>query len=155
MYKHFIFRSTVAGMDSDAGSVFMLATTPASPYFLDSALPSDSDLNYDHHSSEEELEVINSTPHHTQDVLRSRSASTLPEKRKWSQVKMISEYILGSLLRVICIICIIRPHWIRGYIVLSALSDVLRLLCALTATSLMGRGDMLYIVQISVSARSF
>lgn len=31
-----------------------------SPYFLDSALPSDNDLNYDHHSSEEELEVINS-----------------------------------------------------------------------------------------------
>lgn len=36
---------------------------------LDSALPSDSDHNFDHHSSEEELEVINSGSH--------------PEKRKW------------------------------------------------------------------------
>ncbi|GBM81331.1 hypothetical protein AVEN_47417-1 [Araneus ventricosus] len=38
---------------------------------LDSALPSDSDHNFDHHSSEEELEVINSLHHH-------------PEKRKWN-----------------------------------------------------------------------
>lgn len=76
-------------MESEAGSVVGVSPcipTPASPYFLDSALPSDSDLNYDHHSSEEELEVINSSQHHTQDVLRSRSASTVPEKRKWSQV---------------------------------------------------------------------
>lgn len=36
---------------------------------LDSALPSDSDHNFDHHSSEEELEVINS--------------GSQPEKRKW------------------------------------------------------------------------
>ncbi|GIY62290.1 uncharacterized protein CDAR_591911 [Caerostris darwini] len=39
---------------------------------LDSALPSDSDHNFDHHSSEEELEVINSL-HHP------------PEKRKWEE----------------------------------------------------------------------
>lgn len=38
---------------------------------LDSALPSDSDHNFDHHSSEEELEVINSLHPH-------------PEKRKWN-----------------------------------------------------------------------
>ncbi|KAG8323358.1 hypothetical protein J6590_006368 [Homalodisca vitripennis] len=84
----------VAGMESEAGSVVVGAVgspadpcvaTPSSPYFLDSALPSDSDLNYDHHSSEEELEVINSTPHHSQEIVRSRSASTVPEKRKWSQ----------------------------------------------------------------------
>ncbi|XP_064484817.1 uncharacterized protein LOC135397289 isoform X2 [Ornithodoros turicata] len=43
-----------------------------SPATLDSALPSDSDHNCDHHSSEEELEVINN---------RAGSA----EKRKWSQ----------------------------------------------------------------------
>ncbi|XP_046663723.1 uncharacterized protein LOC124356643 isoform X2 [Homalodisca vitripennis] len=82
-------------MESEAGSVVVGAVgspadpcvaTPSSPYFLDSALPSDSDLNYDHHSSEEELEVINSTPHHSQEIVRSRSASTVPEKRKWSQV---------------------------------------------------------------------
>lgn len=64
------------------------SATPASPYFLDSALPSDSDLNYDHHSSEEELEVINSTipQEPRQPPPRSQSASTVPEKRKWSQV---------------------------------------------------------------------
>ncbi|KAJ1519534.1 hypothetical protein ONE63_004814 [Megalurothrips usitatus] len=64
------------------------SATPASPYFLDSALPSDSDLNYDHHSSEEELEVINCTipQEPRQPPPRSQSASTLPEKRKWSQV---------------------------------------------------------------------
>lgn len=82
-------------MESEAGSVVgapldtCVAASPASPYFLDSALPSDSDLNYDHHSSEEELEVINSSQHHTSDVVRSRSASTVPEKRKWSQVSFI------------------------------------------------------------------
>lgn len=81
-------------MESEGGSVVGIgvggigeaSVTPASPYFLDSALPSDSDLNYDHHSSEEELEVINSSQHHSQELARSRSASTVPEKRKWSQV---------------------------------------------------------------------
>ncbi|XP_022186375.1 uncharacterized protein LOC111045307 [Nilaparvata lugens] len=62
-----------------------------SPYLLDSALASDNDLNYDdHHSSEEELENINSSnlPAHAPNArdARSRSTSTLPEKRKWSQV---------------------------------------------------------------------
>lgn len=82
-------------MESEGGSVIGVEVggigeasivTPASPYFLDSALPSDSDLNYDHHSSEEELEVINSSQHNSQELARSRSASTVPEKRKWSQV---------------------------------------------------------------------
>lgn len=44
-----------------------------SPTALDSALPSDSDPNLDQHSSEEELEVINS-------CVREG-----PEKRKWGQ----------------------------------------------------------------------
>ncbi|XP_054722606.1 uncharacterized protein LOC129232486 isoform X1 [Uloborus diversus] len=52
----------------------------ASPNLLDSALPSDSDPNLEHHSSEEELEVIN-------------SCTKYPEKRKWSQVANIR---LGS-----------------------------------------------------------
>lgn len=40
---------------------------------VDSALPSDSDHNFDHHSSEEELEVINSGHH----------PAATAEKRKW------------------------------------------------------------------------
>ena len=67
--------------------------TSASPYFIDSALPSDSDLNYDHHSSEEELEVINSScgqprpdRENRSTPCRSQSATIVPEKRKWSQV---------------------------------------------------------------------
>nr|XP_018914798.1 PREDICTED: uncharacterized protein LOC109042487 [Bemisia tabaci] len=78
------------------------AATP-SPYFLDSGLPSDCDLTYEHHSSEEELEVINSQKEEPcpgelaalaararalscASPSRSRSTSALPEKRKWSQV---------------------------------------------------------------------
>lgn len=71
-----------------------LITPTSSPYFLDSALPSDCDLTYDHHSSEEELEVINSgitscdTPKGVASSPfgnRCRSVSSaLPEKRKWS-----------------------------------------------------------------------
>ncbi|KAL1139646.1 hypothetical protein AAG570_006624 [Ranatra chinensis] len=53
-------------------------TPAASPYFLDSALPSDCDQGYDQHSSEEELEVINFT---------QPKLNTGQEKRKWSQVK--------------------------------------------------------------------
>lgn len=56
-----------------------------SPYFLDSALPSDSDHNYDHHSSEEELEVINShvnlhhrSHHHHHHRKHSTSACGVP-----------------------------------------------------------------------------
>lgn len=50
------------GAGAGAGSHRYHATAgTVSPYFIDSALPSDSDLNYDHHSSEEELEVINSS----------------------------------------------------------------------------------------------
>ncbi|KAL6953698.1 hypothetical protein U1Q18_051054 [Sarracenia purpurea var. burkii] len=71
-----------------------LISPTSSPYFLDSALPSDCDLTYDHHSSEEELEVINSSVvsrrnggagRRSKDVIRCRSVSSvLPEKRKWS-----------------------------------------------------------------------
>ncbi|XP_049835206.1 homeotic protein female sterile isoform X1 [Schistocerca gregaria] len=58
---------SVASTSASAGpSAGVAALTACSPYFLDSALPSDSDHNYDHdhdhHSSEEELEVINSCP---------------------------------------------------------------------------------------------
>ncbi|PNF16747.1 hypothetical protein B7P43_G00860 [Cryptotermes secundus] len=71
------------------------ACSPASPYFLDSALPSDSDHNYDHHSSEEELEVINNPTNcaavgsSVKELLTCRSGSVstvMPEKRKWSQI---------------------------------------------------------------------
>ena len=71
------------------------ACSPASPYFLDSALPSDSDHNYDHHSSEEELEVINNPSNcaavgsSVKELLTCRSGSVstvMPEKRKWSQM---------------------------------------------------------------------
>ncbi|CAG7723430.1 unnamed protein product [Allacma fusca] len=61
--------------------------------YVDSALPSDSDHAYDHHSSEEELEVINNS---YQDVDDLNADSILGEdevrgpgcenKRKWSQV---------------------------------------------------------------------
>lgn len=93
----------VAGMDSEAGSVIgasVSSVTPASPYFLDSALPSDSgEGEGDHHSSEEELEVINSSHSHDHGAdaaLRSRSASTVPEKRKWSQVRLSSQGVHRS-----------------------------------------------------------
>ncbi|XP_063242712.1 uncharacterized protein LOC134542423 isoform X2 [Bacillus rossius redtenbacheri] len=53
---------------------------PTSPsFFVDSALPSD-----DHHSSEEELEVINSSQPVA--VACRASSVTVPEKRKWSQI---------------------------------------------------------------------
>uniref|UniRef100_A0A0A9YQW7 Transcription initiation factor TFIID subunit 11 n=1 Tax=Lygus hesperus TaxID=30085 RepID=A0A0A9YQW7_LYGHE len=74
-------------MESEGGSVITTLSrsqssllTPASPYFLDSALPSDTDLDtaYDLHSSEEELEVINSS--------QPTRHTTGQEKRKWSQV---------------------------------------------------------------------
>lgn len=65
--------------------------TPCSPYFLDSALPSD-----DHHSSEEELEVINAADKGKGGVAALSAPVTgvngpgggvaAPEKRKWSQV---------------------------------------------------------------------
>ncbi|KAF8786813.1 uncharacterized protein LOC129971488 isoform X1 [Argiope bruennichi] len=54
-----------------------------SPNLLDSALPSDSDHTFDHHSSEEELEVIN-----------SGTIAKYPEKRKWSQAN--TRLSLGS-----------------------------------------------------------
>lgn len=70
-----------------------------SPYFLDSALASDSDVNNDHHSSEEELEVINASPKSIAPGLsamissgtrgtRSASVSALPEKRKWAEMSL-------------------------------------------------------------------
>lgn len=70
-------------------------------YNIDSALPSDSDHAYDHHSSEEELEVINSSSYDEvddevnlpdgddllEDSSRSRGcAGSEPCKRKWSQM---------------------------------------------------------------------
>jgi hypothetical protein len=73
----------------------IIACSPSSPYFLDSALPSDSDHNYDHHSSEEELEVINNPSNcaavgsSPKELLTCRSGSVstiMPEKRKWSQI---------------------------------------------------------------------
>ncbi|XP_014251344.1 uncharacterized protein LOC106667730 [Cimex lectularius] len=71
-------------MESEGGSVVTALSrsrssllTPASPYFLDSALPSDCDQGYDQHSSEEELEVIN---------CKQAKSHTGQEKRKWSQV---------------------------------------------------------------------
>ncbi|GIY34734.1 uncharacterized protein CDAR_4511 [Caerostris darwini] len=54
-----------------------------SPNLLDSALPSDSDHTFDHHSSEEELEVIN-----------CGTIAKYPEKRKWSQAN--TRLSLGS-----------------------------------------------------------
>ncbi|XP_022241117.1 uncharacterized protein LOC106459034 isoform X2 [Limulus polyphemus] len=51
---------------------------------LDSALPSDSDHNFDHHSSEEELEVINCGGN----VITRNNI--YPEKRKWSQANRFS-----------------------------------------------------------------
>lgn len=77
-----------------------------SGYNIDSALPSDSDHAYDHHSSEEELEVINSTSYDEvddevnlpegDDLLNGDTdESSLPGggrgssencKRKWSQM---------------------------------------------------------------------
>jgi hypothetical protein len=63
-------------------------------YNIDSALPSDSDHAYDHHSSEEELEVINNSYQEVEDL----QSDTLllgddevrgpgsENKRKWSQV---------------------------------------------------------------------
>lgn len=52
---------------------------------LDSALPSDSDHNFDHHSSEEELEVINCAS-----VIHRERTCQYPEKRKWSQANRLS-----------------------------------------------------------------
>ncbi|XP_067009560.1 uncharacterized protein Reph isoform X2 [Anabrus simplex] len=79
--------------------------TACSPYFLDSALPSDSDHNYDHHSSEEELEVINSPSNCAAAASAAAAAASaavpkmtaacssvtavLPEKRKWSAVEAV------------------------------------------------------------------
>lgn len=81
------------------------ACSPASPYFLDSALPSDSDHNYDHHSSEEELEVINNPSNcaavgtSAKELLTCRSGSVstvMPEKRKWSQMTAGSTCCLSN-----------------------------------------------------------
>jgi hypothetical protein len=80
------------GPFADSG---VTACSPTSPYFLDSALPSDSDQNYDHHSSEEELEVINNASNcavvgsSAKELVTCRSGSVstvMPEKRKWSQI---------------------------------------------------------------------
>lgn len=88
--------SASATTEGDLRSGHSSVITPtSSPYFLDSALPSDCDLTYDHHSSEEELEVINGTAscdivkrtHRSPYTNRCRSVSSaLPEKRKWSEV---------------------------------------------------------------------
>lgn len=81
--------STTSSVSQVAGMV----TPASSPYFLDSAVPSDSDLTYDHHSSEEELEVINGKGSRDPAKRVGRSpfgnrcrsvSSAAPEKRKWS-----------------------------------------------------------------------
>ncbi|XP_076370032.1 uncharacterized protein LOC143256553 [Tachypleus tridentatus] len=72
---------------------------------LDSALPSDSDHNFDHHSSEEELELINSTENIiTQNI-------SYPGKRKWSQANCLSSGdISGSSDDEICdVLCVSTP----------------------------------------------
>lgn len=83
-----------------------------SPYFLDSALASDSDINNDHHSSEEELEVINNSskgPVRSRNTsrcgdlpinLRSASVNALPEKRKWSEINLTGLGSVGKLNRL-------------------------------------------------------
>lgn len=88
------------GRDSVSSQMF------ESGYNIDSALPSDSDHAYDHHSSEEELEVINNTSYDEVDddvILGPEEAGSLlgdedepsdglvlrnssENKRKWSQV---------------------------------------------------------------------
>jgi len=88
------------GRDSVSSEMF------ESGYNIDSALPSDSDHAYDHHSSEEELEVINNTSYDEVDddvILGPEEAGSLlgdedepsdglilrnssENKRKWSQV---------------------------------------------------------------------
>lgn len=87
-------------------------STVPSPYFLDSALASDSDANNDHHSSEEELEVINSSPKEPVECrnqgrcgnvpvnLRSASVNALPEKRKWSEIDLTNLGSVGKLNRL-------------------------------------------------------
>ncbi|XP_054713318.1 uncharacterized protein LOC129222798 [Uloborus diversus] len=62
----------------------------SSPALADSALPSDSDHNVDHHSSEEELEVINSGSPTTPRLPQ-------PEKRKWDcSAPLDDEQTLGD-----------------------------------------------------------
>ncbi|XP_021923319.1 uncharacterized protein LOC110831526 isoform X2 [Zootermopsis nevadensis] len=89
--------SPFAGID-------VIPYSPSSP-FLDSALPSDSDHNNDHHSSEEELEVINNPSKcaafgsSLKELLTCRSGSVnavVPEKRKWSQVTSSSACSLSN-----------------------------------------------------------
>lgn len=85
--------SSSATSNSSHSQVAGMATPASSPYFLDSAVPSDSDLTYDHHSSEEELEVINGKGSRDSAKRVGRSPygnrcrsvnSAAPEKRKWS-----------------------------------------------------------------------
>ncbi len=85
--------STTTHRSAIGGHVGMV-TPASSPYFIDSAAPSDSDLTYDHNSSEEELEVINGKASCVSVKRVGRSpfggrcrsvSSALPEKRKWSE----------------------------------------------------------------------
>lgn len=87
--------SAISGHSSSSShsQVAGMVTPASSPYFLDSAVPSDSDLTYDHHSSEEELEVINGKGSRDPAKRVGRSpysnrcrsvSSAAPEKRKWS-----------------------------------------------------------------------
>ncbi|XP_077287590.1 uncharacterized protein LOC143912212 isoform X2 [Arctopsyche grandis] len=78
---------TACSASSRSGSI---STTTDSPYFMMTG----TDLQYDQHSSEEELEVINNTPKETfrkyKGGVQSGAASAAaqsaapPEKRKWS-----------------------------------------------------------------------
>lgn len=74
------FDASSSGPSSDRASstldtITADSTGHPSPLLPDSTLPSDSDQHLDHHSSEEELEVINGRH---------------PEKRKWHQANRLS-----------------------------------------------------------------
>ncbi|KAL0267154.1 UNVERIFIED_CONTAM: hypothetical protein PYX00_009503 [Menopon gallinae] len=81
-------------------------------YFLDSVLQADGDVNNDNHSSEEELEVINSRPKeplicrngsrcgNLSVNLRSASVNALPEKRRWSEISLSGVGSVGKINRL-------------------------------------------------------
>lgn len=100
-------------MEKSSASTGSTICSVPSPYFLDSALASDSDINNDHHSSEEELEVINRSPKgpvrsrnasrcggNVSVNLRSASVNALPEKRKWSEINLTGLGSVGKLNRL-------------------------------------------------------
>lgn len=93
---HFISRNSMEDAGSEMGGLGGGRDSASSQFescYIDSALPSDSDHAYDHHSSEEELEDINNSYQEVDDL---QSESLLGDdevrgpgsenKRKWSQV---------------------------------------------------------------------